>query len=145
LAENPANDLVWQFPNSVAFLGSWQRWTGYCVLVSRTHAAELSQLPDDERSDFLNEMCILAQAIEATFQPKKMNYELLGNQVPHLHWHLFPRYADDRDPARPVWFAIDADEKDPVRRKTLEGGRISSAESITRLRCELSRLTGDPP
>ena len=42
-------------------------------------------------------MCLLARAIETAFRPHKLNYELLGNQVPHLHWHLFPRYADDPD------------------------------------------------
>jgi diadenosine tetraphosphate (Ap4A) HIT family hydrolase len=32
-----------------------------------------------------------------------MNYELLGNQVPHIHWHLIPRLADDPEPRWPVW------------------------------------------
>src|ERR1022692_2653656 len=117
LPELPADDLVWQFPHSVALLGPWQYHTGYCVLVARSHCTELHQLPAgmrsaflDEmvtlahaieidavrcsgnvlhqlpagmRSAFLDEMVTLAHAIEIAFQPRKMNCELLGNQVPH--------------------------------------------------------------
>src|SRR5258708_21806814 len=89
--------VVWNFPYSVALLGSWQFYEGYCVLVSRRHATELSQLPPPERAAFLEEMCFLARAIERAILPHKMNYELLGNQVPHLHWHLFPRSLEDPD------------------------------------------------
>ena len=32
-----------------------------------------------------------------------MNYELLGNQIAHIHWHLIPRPADDPAPRQPVW------------------------------------------
>jgi len=32
-----------------------------------------------------------------------MNYELLGNQIAHIHWHLIPRRADDPAPRQPVW------------------------------------------
>src|SRR5436190_13487786 len=97
LRELPADEVVWQFPHSVAFLGPWQFYRGYCVLVSRRHATELSQLNDAERRGYLDEMCLLAAAIEAVAQPHKLNYELVGNQVPHLHWHLFPRSKDDPD------------------------------------------------
>src|SRR3954452_19651216 len=97
LSELPDEDVVWQFPHSVALLGPWQYHTGYCILVSRQHASELSQLSADVRRGYLDEMCQLAAAIESCFRPHKLNYELLGNQVPHLHWHLFPRQADDPD------------------------------------------------
>lgn len=89
---NPAaawgDNLVWMFPHSFAVLGPWQYFTGYCMLISRDHAAELSQL-GTKRTAFLDEMAVLAEAIESCFRPHKLNYELLGNQVPHLHWHLF--------------------------------------------------------
>jgi diadenosine tetraphosphate (Ap4A) HIT family hydrolase len=114
-------EVVWSFPHSVALLGAWQFYEGYCVLVSRRHATELSQLADKERSGFLEEMCLLARAIERAFPPHKMNYELLGNQVPHLHWHLFPRSLADPDHLKPVWLALDAAERDLVSRKCLEG------------------------
>src|SRR5262245_61996772 len=91
LQELPAAELLRQFAHSVALLGPWQYYTGYCLLISRRHATELFQLSDDERRGHVDEMCLLARAIEQVARPRKLNYELLGNQVPHLHWHLFPR------------------------------------------------------
>ncbi len=93
LHELPDEEIVWQFPHSVALLGPWQYHTGYCILVARTHATELHHLVPEERRAYLDEMCRLAQAIDSCFQPRKMNYEALGNQVAHLHWHLFPAPA----------------------------------------------------
>ncbi len=118
----PPGDVVWDFPHSVAFLGTWQYYDGYCVLVARTHATELSGLADDERRAYLDEMCLLARAIEAYARPRKLNYELLGNQVPHLHWHLFPRAADDPETLKPVWLALDRAERDPDLRRRFEAG-----------------------
>ena len=45
----------------------------------------------------------MAQAIARAFRPVKMNYELLGNQVPHIHWHLVPRLPTDPDLRAPIW------------------------------------------
>jgi len=126
-------ELVWQFPHSVALLGPWQYYQGYCILVARTHATELSQLPDAERVAYFNEMCLLARAIEKSFHPRKLNYELLGNQVPHLHWHLFPRYDHDPDALKPVWLALERGERDETegqRLRTGFGSRSHSAELL---------------
>ena len=46
----------------------------------------------------------MAQAIEAALEPVKLNYDLLGNSVPHLHTHIVPRYADDPRPGWPFSF-----------------------------------------
>jgi diadenosine tetraphosphate (Ap4A) HIT family hydrolase len=129
----PAEDVIWSFPQSVAVLGPWQFFTGYCLLISRRHATELSQLGPN-RAAFLEEMAALAEAIEACFRPHKMNYELLGNHVPHLHWHLFPRYKDDPDRLRPVWFALEKADSDPFGKRRLETGTVPRAEAAKRLR-----------
>src|SRR6185312_3318459 len=84
----PAADVAWNFPNSVAVLGPWQFYTGYCLLIARKHAAELSQL-GERRTASLNEMATLAEAIEGCFQPDKLNYDPLGTQVPHLEAEQF--------------------------------------------------------
>jgi diadenosine tetraphosphate (Ap4A) HIT family hydrolase len=140
LRELPGDEVVWQFAHSVAFLGPWQAYHGYCVLVARAHATELSRLAPEERRGYLDEMCLLAAALEAAFRPHKLNYELLGNQVRHLHWHLFPRYADDPDVLKPVWLALDRAERDPDLRRLLQAGPTSRAETVAALRGQLRKM-----
>ncbi|MBI4013010.1 MAG: HIT family protein [Candidatus Rokubacteria bacterium] len=94
---------IQDLPASVAILGADQFYRGYALVVARTHATELYRLPEAEAIQYFRDMLRVARAIDRAFQPRKLNYELLGNTVPHLHWHLFPRYADDPDPLRPVW------------------------------------------
>jgi diadenosine tetraphosphate (Ap4A) HIT family hydrolase len=134
LQELPDEELVWQFPHSVALLGPWQYHTGYCILVSRVHAVELHHLPPSVRRGYLEEMCLLAQAIDVCFQPRKMNYEALGNQVAHLHWHLFPRRHDDPDALKAVWLGFERAEEDRALKERLQTGPISRTAITARLR-----------
>ena len=136
----PADELVWAFPHSVALLGPWQFYDGYCVVVSRTHARELGDLPDGERRAYLDEMCLVARAISQAVSPHKLNYELLGNQVPHLHWHLFPRSEDDPARLAPVWLALDAAERDEATRSRLQTGPRPRSATIAALRQQLTSL-----
>lgn len=142
-AAGPEQEAVWRFPHSVAVLGPWQFYHGYCLLVSRAHATELSRLPEAERRAYLDEMCLLARAIEAAFRPHKLNYELLGNQVPHLHWHLFPRYPTDPGALHPVWLTLARAEHDPAERLRLQTGPADRATTAARLRDCLAALAGD--
>jgi diadenosine tetraphosphate (Ap4A) HIT family hydrolase len=122
-------------------LGPWQYYHGYCIVVARTHARELYELENDERRAYVDEMCLLARAIAGCFRPVKMNYELLGNQVPHLHWHLFPRYRDDPQALHPVWLALESAERDQAERKRLQAGPLDRALTSERLRNKLKELT----
>ena len=141
IEELGASDVVWRFPHSVALLGMWQFYQGYCILVSRRHATELNELPANERRAYLDEMCLLAQALSMCYRPHKLNYELLGNQVPHLHWHLFPRYLDDPDRLTAVWLAIErAVREDGAWRRRMETGREERATTAANLRRALQEL-----
>jgi diadenosine tetraphosphate (Ap4A) HIT family hydrolase len=142
------DELVWEFPRSIAFLGPWQYYRGYCVLVSRVHARELNDLSPDVSLQFFNEMRALARALEAAFRPRKLNYELLGNLVPHLHWHLFPRYEDDPGKLKPVWLAIDRAEHDERERQWLMSvseGRGTRAQTIADIQGKLAEFIGSAP
>ena len=130
----PADEVVARFPHSVALLGPWQYHTGYCVLVARRHVAELHHLTAEERAGFVDESCRLAAAIETAFAPCKLNVESLGNQVPHLHWHHFPRRTDDPDRLKAVWLALDRADRDLAERARLETGPLSRSEIAARLR-----------
>src|SRR5437870_2468124 len=140
LSELPPEEVIWQFPHSVAFLGPWQYYHGYCVLVARSHARELYELSEAERHAYFGEMCLLAAAIAESFGPHKLNYELLGNQVPHLHWHLFPRYRHDPQALQPVWLALDRTEHDPAEKLRLEKGPEERRVTAGKLRKGLEQL-----
>src|SRR6185295_20351224 len=88
---------------SRAFLHEDQFFPGYVLLVLRRHATELYQLEAGERRTHLEEVSRVAQALARVFRPVKMNYELLGNLVPHIHWHLVPRLATDPGLRAPIW------------------------------------------
>jgi diadenosine tetraphosphate (Ap4A) HIT family hydrolase len=92
-----------ELPASIAILGADQFYPGYSLVVAKTHATELYELPASECAQYLDDMVRVARAIARAFGPRKMNYELLGNTVGHLHWHLFPRFEGDPNPMRPVW------------------------------------------
>jgi diadenosine tetraphosphate (Ap4A) HIT family hydrolase len=88
---------------SRVFLHEDQFFPGYVLLVLRRHVTELYDLPSAERATLMEEVSRVAQALARVFRPVKMNYELLGNLVPHIHWHLVPRLATDPALHGPIW------------------------------------------
>ena len=88
---------------AVAYLHEDQFFPGWTVLVLKRHATELFELGREERAELTEEVSRLAQALATLHRARKINYALLGNQTPHIHWHVTPRLADDPAPTRPVW------------------------------------------
>ncbi len=87
----------------MAKLNPDQAFEGYTFLTLKWHEEELYRLVDKDRKQFLDDMSLVAAALSKAFKPDKMNYELLGNSMPHLHWHLVPRYRSDPMWGRPIW------------------------------------------
>ncbi len=75
---------------------------GYCVLICARHVREPYDLSVRERTAFFEDMMRAARALEAVFAPVKMNFEILGNAVPHLHCHIKPRFYGDPAPGAPI-------------------------------------------
>ena len=86
-----------------AYLHDDQFFAGWTILVLKRHATELFQLSRKERSRLIEEVALVADHLADEFRAVKMNYELLGNQLPHIHWHLIPRLASDPAGLEPVW------------------------------------------
>src|SRR5713226_2914345 len=95
--------FVAELTTGYVVLGDFQVFRGYTLFLCKQHIPELHLLEPNFRLKFLDEMSLVGQAVFDCFQPKKLNYELLGNSEPHLHWHLFPRHKDDPIPQSPVW------------------------------------------
>ncbi len=80
-----------------------QFFSGYTFIFTKSHVTELFHLDRVAREAVMEEVAATAGALYKLFKPAKMNYELLGNMVPHMHWHLVPRFARDPLWPRPIW------------------------------------------
>lgn len=101
--EDDSDLRIAELDHSYAVLNRDQFFPGYTLLFTKSHVTELFHLDRDVRAGLLEEVVQVAAALDATFMPDKMNYELLGNMVPHIHWHLVPRFAGDPLWPRPIW------------------------------------------
>jgi diadenosine tetraphosphate (Ap4A) HIT family hydrolase len=90
---------------SSALLSRNQICRGYTVLIyNKGHYAELFELSQEDRAAYVEDLAQISRAIHDAFCPDKMNYELLGNVVPHLHWHIIPRKGTDPVELHwPIW------------------------------------------
>jgi diadenosine tetraphosphate (Ap4A) HIT family hydrolase len=75
---------------------------GYSIVIWRgRHVVEPTELDAAEADLYWRELLRVGRALEERFEPVKLNYELLGNSLPHLHTHVMPRYEDDPKPGWP--------------------------------------------
>lgn len=76
----------------------------WCVLVpKRPDTTEIYKLPRHDQTELLVESERLCHAMEALFQPDKMNIAAIGNMVPQLHVHHIARFKNDTAWPAPVW------------------------------------------
>jgi len=75
---------------------------GYVCLVSQTHVVELHDLSEADAAAFMRDARRVSRAVAAVTGAAKLNYEIHGNTIPHLHMHFFPRYRGDRFEGGPI-------------------------------------------
>jgi diadenosine tetraphosphate (Ap4A) HIT family hydrolase len=95
--------FVAEMETGYVVLGDYQFYRGYTIFICKEHKKELHELEVGFRLKFLKEMSEVAEAVYLTFRPNKLNYELLGNLHSHMHWHIFPRYKNDKKAELPIW------------------------------------------
>jgi len=77
------------------------------------HVREMTDLAQPDAAHLLDTVLAAERALRAVLQPDKINIASLGNAVPHLHWHVIPRYAGDAHFPQPVW-GVRQREPDPA-------------------------------
>jgi diadenosine tetraphosphate (Ap4A) HIT family hydrolase len=91
----PAIYHVADFAHSTAWIHPNQTLRGRTTLIARGHCTDMLELAPETYAGIAGELRVLAGAIQRAFAPARMNYANYGNVVPHLHWHVVPRYRDD--------------------------------------------------
>lgn len=83
--------------------GEGAAFPGFCRVIWKAHVAEMSDLTADERHHLLDVVHAVERAVRSAVQPDKINLASLGNVVPHLHWHVIPRWRNDSHFPAPIW------------------------------------------
>ncbi|MBI4818646.1 MAG: HIT family protein [Deltaproteobacteria bacterium] len=80
-------------------------YPGYCRVILRAHVAEMSDLDADLRHRLMITVFAVEEVLREVVGPDKVNLASLGNLVPHLHWHVIPRFRDDPCFPDSIWSA----------------------------------------
>jgi diadenosine tetraphosphate (Ap4A) HIT family hydrolase len=80
-------------------------YPAFCRVIWNAHVREMTDLTKSQRAHFLTVVYAVEQTLRGLMQPEKINLASLGNQVPHLHWHVIPRFNDDAHFPDPIWAA----------------------------------------
>ena len=101
--EDDPEQRVVELKQTLVTLNRDQFFPGYCFVYAKEHVTELFHLDDAVRSEVMAEVSAVAKALYNALRPDKINYELLGNMAPHMHWHIVPRFSSDPLWPRPHW------------------------------------------
>lgn len=74
-------------------------------VIHARHVREMSDLPAAERARLMERVFAAEQALRELLSPEKLNLASLGNMVPHVHWHVVPRWKDDAHFPASIWSA----------------------------------------
>ena len=78
-------------------------YPGFCRVIWAAHVREMTDLAPEQRAYLMEWVFRAERALCAVLAPDKVNLASLGNVVPHLHWHVIPRFADDATFPAPIW------------------------------------------
>jgi diadenosine tetraphosphate (Ap4A) HIT family hydrolase len=90
-------------------------FAGFCRVIWNTHVREMTDLAVADRNHLMHIVFAVEAALRALLSPYKVNLASLGNVVPHLHWHVIPRFESDSHFPNPVCGAA----KRPLAERTL--------------------------
>ena len=87
--------LIWRGDDARVILVNDPDLPGFCRVIWNRHVAEMTDLSHGEREHLMTLVFAVEEAIRHVMYPDKVNIAALGNMVPHIHWHVIPRFEDD--------------------------------------------------
>lgn len=103
LCNSPGGNLLWHNDFCRIVLVDDTDYPGFCRVILERHVKEMTDLPADERMRIMDAVFATETTLRDLLRPDKINLASLGNVAPHLHWHVIPRYRDDRHFPAPIW------------------------------------------
>ncbi|HKQ30937.1 MAG TPA: HIT family protein [Burkholderiales bacterium] len=92
---------------------------GYCRVVWNKHVREMTDLTKSQRAHYMTVVYAVERTLRSLIQPDKINLASIGNRVPHLHWHVVPRFEDDSHFPGSIWSEKRTGVVHPIDREML--------------------------
>lgn len=125
LCDQPGGTLLWQGPECRVVAVDDPHYPGFCRVILNAHEREMTDLDEACRSRVMQVVFAVESVIRRLYAPDKINLASFGNMVPHVHWHVIPRWRDDRHFPEPVWGAVHREGR--VERTAVSRHEIASA------------------
>lgn len=104
LCEAVGGEVLWQDDFCrIVLVTDTPDYPGFCRVILNNHVKEMTDLEPEHRARLMSVVWKTEQAVRETLHPDKINLASLGNVVPHLHWHVIPRFVADRHFPNPIW------------------------------------------
>lgn len=92
--------VICRVPSGWVVLCDTQFLHGYCILLADPVVANLNDLSQVKRAEFLRDMATIGDALLTVTDTYRINYVIAGNTDPYLHAHIVPRYMSEPDELR---------------------------------------------
>jgi diadenosine tetraphosphate (Ap4A) HIT family hydrolase len=116
--ENLTDRIIWANGECRVMFVDDSTFAGWCRVIWHEHKTELTELSPAERISLMDVVFAVESGLRKLLNPAKINVASLGTAMPHVHWHIVPRFADDTHFPDPVW---SAPLRDPSGRTVPEG------------------------
>jgi diadenosine tetraphosphate (Ap4A) HIT family hydrolase len=103
LCDHTGGELLWQSALCRIVRVDDPAYPGFCRVILNRHVKEMTDLDSGERALLFRILLAVETALRETMHPDKINLASFGNMTPHVHWHLIPRFSDDRHFPNSIW------------------------------------------
>lgn len=126
LCDTAGGEILWEDARCRVIRVDDPHYPGFCRVVWHAHVAEMTDLSQVDRAHLMAVVWAAERALRELMQPTKINLASFGNMVPHVHWHVIPRFTDDRHFPQSVWGEVQ------------RGGAVRQAPTSSALRESLA-------
>ncbi len=103
-------EILWQDDFCRVVLLNDADYPAYCRVELLAHIKEMTDLAPPDRARMMKVVFSVETAMREVMQPDKINLASLGNKTPHLHWHVIPRFENDKHFPNSHWGAALRDD-----------------------------------
>lgn len=106
LCAHPGGEILWESPACRIVRVDDPHYPGFCRVIWNAHAREMTDLAPGQQQHLMSIVFAVENVVRQLFTPDKINLASFGNMVPHVHWHIIPRWHDDRHFPEPIWGTV---------------------------------------